>query len=244
MNQNRGRRVNLEDAMYKLLIVEDEMNIANTLKNHFEKYNYDCYIVEVFEKVLDTFQEFQPHLVIMDINLPAFDGYYWSRKIRQISNCPIMILSARMSGLDQVYGIENGADDFITKPFLMDVILAKVNGQIRRVYGEYAKNPQTRKLKVGNSTLNLDTVRLFTPEHETMLTIKELQLCSTLFEAFPNVVTRQQLLAAIWDDETFVEENTLTVNIVRLRKKLESIHSSLEITTIRGIGYQLAEKSL
>ncbi|WP_106497233.1 response regulator transcription factor [Lentibacillus sp. Marseille-P4043] len=230
--------------MYKLLIVEDEVNIANTLKIHFEKYNYDCHIVEDFERVLDTFQEFQPHLVIMDINLPAFDGYYWSRKIRQVSNCPIMILSARMSELDQVYGIENGADDFITKPFLMDVVLAKVNGQIRRVYGEYAKDSQTRMLKEGNTTLNLDTFRLFTPEQETTLTIKELQLCSVLFEAFSNVVTRQQLLAAIWDDESFVEENTLTVNIVRLRKKLESIYSSLEITTIRGIGYQLAEKIL
>ncbi|WP_026906870.1 response regulator transcription factor [Paucisalibacillus globulus] len=230
--------------MYKLLIVEDEMNIANTLKNHFEKYNYDCHIVEDFERVLDTFQEFQPHLVIMDINLPAFDGYYWSRKIRQVSNCPITILSARMSELDQVYGIENGADDFITKPFLMDVVLAKVNGQIRRVYGEYAQDLNNRTLKKGNTTLNLDTFRLFTHEQETTLTIKELQLSSVLFEALPNVVTRQQLLAAIWDDETFVEENTLTVNIVRLRKKLEAIQSSLEITTIRGIGYQLTEKSL
>lgn len=230
--------------MYKLLIVEDEMNIANTLKNHLEKYNYDCYIVVDFERVLDVFQDFQPHLVIMDINLPAFDGYYWSRKIRQASNCPIMILSARMEVVDQVYGIENGADDFITKPFLMDVVLAKINGQIRRVYGEYAKDSQTRILKMGNTTLNLDTVRLFTPKHEIILSLKELQLCSILLEAFPNVVTRQQLLAAIWDDESFVEENTLTVNIVRLRKKLEAIHSSLEISTIRGIGYQLTERSL
>lgn len=167
--------------MYKLLIVEDEMNIATTLKNHFQKYQYECRIVEDFEKVLDIFQEFQPHLVIMDINLPAFDGYYWSRKIRQVSNCPIMILSARMSESDQVYGIENGADDFITKPFLMDVVLAKINGQIRRVYGEYAKDSQTRMLQKGNTTLNLDTVRLFTPENETLLTLKELQLCSLLF---------------------------------------------------------------
>ncbi|MFE8697119.1 response regulator transcription factor [Cytobacillus sp. FJAT-53684] len=229
--------------MYKILVVEDEMNIANTLRNHLKKYNYDCHIVEDFERVLDIFQEFQPHLVIMDINLPAFDGYYWSRKIRQVSNCPITILSARISELDQVYGIENGADDFITKPFLMDVVLAKINGQIRRVYGEYANDLQTRMLNEGNTTLNLDTFRLFTSEQETTLTIKELQLCSVLFEAFPNVVTRQLLLSAIWDNETFVEENTLTVNIVRLRKKLEAIHSSLEIMTIRGIGYQLMEKS-
>lgn len=230
--------------MYTILIVEDEMNIANTLKNHLEKYGYQCHIVFDFERVLDIFQEVEPHLVIMDINLPAFDGYYWSRKIRQVSNCPIMILSARVSELDQVYGIENGADDFITKPFVIDVVLAKINGQIRRVYGEYAQDSQKRTLKRGNTVLNLDAVRLSTPDKEELLTVKELMLCSMLFEAFPNVVSRQQLLSAIWDEEMFVEENTLTVNIKRLRKKLEGIHSSLEIATIRGIGYQLREKDI
>ncbi|UPL47413.1 MULTISPECIES: response regulator transcription factor [Bacillus] len=228
--------------MYKLLIVEDEMNIADTLKNHLEKYGYHCLIVEDFQKVLEIFQDFQPHLVIMDVTLPAFDGYYWSRKIRQISNCPIVILSARMSEADQVYGIENGADDFITKPFLLGVVLAKINGQIRRIYGEYARNVQEKIIKIGNTTLNLDTVRLCTPNQEELLTIKELQLCTMFFEAHPNVVTRQQLLTAIWDEEEFVEENTLTVNIARVRKKLEAIHSTLEIKTIRGIGYQLTEK--
>ncbi|GIN70317.1 DNA-binding response regulator [Bacillus sp. J14TS2] len=229
--------------MYKILIVEDETSIASTLKNHIEKYGYECHIVEDFEKILDIFQEIEPHLVIMDINLPAFDGYYWSRKIRQVSTCPIMILSARMSEIDQVYGIENGADDFITKPFVMDVVLAKINGQIRRIYGEYAKDTKSRILKKGNTALNLDTVRLSTSIEEEVLTVKELQLCNMLFEAFPNVVSRQQLLAAIWDEEAFVEENTLTVNIKRLRNKLETIHSSLEVKTIRGIGYQLMEKN-
>ncbi|MBD8004372.1 response regulator transcription factor [Bacillus norwichensis] len=230
--------------MYTVLIVEDEKTIADTLRSHLEKYGYQCHIVLDFERVLDMFQEIEPHLVIMDINLPAFDGYYWSRKIRQVSNCPIMILSARVSELDQVYGIENGADDFITKPFVMDVVLAKINGQIRRVYGEYAQESQKRMLKRGNTVLNLDAVRLSTPDEEELLTVKELMLCSMLFEAFPNVISRQQLLSAIWDEEMFVEENTLTVNIKRLRKKLEEIHSSLEIATIRGIGYQLREKDI
>lgn len=230
--------------MYKILIVEDDMDIAQTLKNQLAKYGYQGTIVDNFDKVLEAFQALQPHLVLMDINLPAFDGYYWSRKIRQVSNCPIMILSARMSDADQVYGIENGADDFITKPFSLEVVLAKINGQIRRTYGEYAMDASARILQKGNTTLNIDTVRLSTTDKEELLTVKELRLCTILFEAYPNVVTRQQLLSAIWDDETFVEENTLTVNIVRLRKKLEAIHSSLEITTIRGIGYQLSEKSI
>ncbi|GIO22689.1 response regulator transcription factor [Oceanobacillus sp. J11TS1] len=229
--------------MYKILIVEDEIEIATTLKSHIERYGYECHIVEEFEKVLDVFQEIEPHLVILDINLPAFDGYYWSRKIRQVSTCPIMILSARMSEIDQVYGIENGADDFIIKPFLLDVVLAKINGQIRRIYGEYAKEPESRILRKGNTALNLDMVRLSTMEKEEMLTVKELRLCHMLFENFPHVVTRQQLLSSIWDEEGFVEENTLTVNIKRLREKLKSIHSSLEVKTIRGIGYQLMEES-
>ncbi|UOE94302.1 response regulator transcription factor [Alkalihalobacillus sp. LMS39] len=227
--------------MYRILIVEDEVSITDTLKNRLEKYGYECHTIEDFKRVLDVFEKTEPHLVIMDINLPYFDGYYWSRKIRQISTCPIMILSARMSELDQIYGIENGADDFITKPFIMDVVVAKINGQIRRTYGEYAKNAE-RRIVLGNTTLNLDTVRLSTPIHEEVLTVKELQLCNMFFEASPSVVTRQQLLSVIWDEEGFVEENTLTVNIKRLRNKIENIQSSLELKTIRGIGYQLMEK--
>ncbi|HFU7090027.1 TPA: response regulator transcription factor [Bacillus cereus] len=228
--------------MYKVLIVEDEMNIADTLKKHLEKHGYHCRIIEDFERILDIFQDFQPHLVIMDINLPAFDGYYWSRKIRQISNCPIVILSARMNEVDQVYGIENGADDFITKPFLLGVVLAKINGQIRRIYGEYAKNIRVRILNKGNTILNFNTMRLCTPNQEKLLTVKEFKLCTMFFEAYPNIVTRQQLLTVIWSEEEFIEENTLTVNIARLRKKLDAIDSNLEINTIRGIGYQLTEK--
>lgn len=229
--------------MYKILIIEDESLIAQELKLHLEKYQYDCYILENFEHVLEEFQEINPHLVLMDINLPAFDGYYWSRKIRQESNCPIIILSARMSEIDQVYGIENGADDFITKPFSKDVVLAKMNSQIRRNYGEYSQGSVARTIEVNGTVLNLDTVRLVTACNEEPLTVKELQLCQILFEAFPNVVTRQQLLSAIWDEESFVEENTLTVNIKRLRTKLEDVQAALEVKTIRGIGYQLWEKA-
>lgn len=232
----------VEEMMYKILIVEDEKQIANELKHHIEKYGYHCVIAKDFVTILELFQQVKPHLVIMDINLPAFDGYYWSRKIRQQSTCPIVILSARLSEIDQVYGIENGADDFITKPFSMDVILAKINGQIRRSYGEYAQEIGTRTFIVHDTTLNLDTVRLTTKQVEETLSVKELQLCHILFEAYPNVVTRQQLLSAIWDDETFVEENTLSVNIGRLRTKLKKIQSALEIKTIHGIGYQLLEK--
>lgn len=234
---------NLGDFMYKILIVEDEIDITSTLKSQIEKYGYECHIVKKFEKVIDVFQELEPHLIIIDINLPASDGYYWLRKIRQVSTCPIMIMFDQMSEIDQIHAIEDGADNFITKPFILNVVLAKINSLIRRNYGEYAKEEESRILRKGNTTLKLDTVCLSTEKKEEMLTVKELRLCRMLFENFSHVVTREQLLSALWDEKEFVEENTLTVNIKRLWKKLESVNSSLEVKTIRGIGYQLIEKS-
>ncbi|HBJ01763.1 response regulator transcription factor [Lysinibacillus sp. UBA5990] len=227
--------------MYKIYIVEDDSNIASLIVEHLSKYQFECHTVQRFQHIIEEFNDIQPHLVIMDINLPTFDGYFWSRKIRQLSICPIIIVSARVNDIDQVYGIENGADDFITKPFSLDVFMAKVNGLLRRTYGEYASF-DTSTITIANTTLNPDTVRLQTGSNESLLTLKEMQLSKLLFEAYPNVVARQKLLSAIWDDETFVEENTLSVNIGRLRRKFEAIHSQLEIKTIRGLGYQLVEE--
>lgn len=226
--------------MYKIYIIEDDANIASLIVEHLTKYQYECHTVQHFTHITEEFNNIQPHLVIMDINLPTYDGYFWSRKIRQLSTCPIIIVSARVNDIDQVYGIENGADDFITKPFSLDVFMAKVNGLLRRTYGEYALT-ESSSITIANTTLNPDTVRLQAEGNESLLTLKEMQLSKLLFEAFPNVVPRQKLLSAIWDVETFVEENTLSVNIGRLRRKMEAIHSKLEIKTIRGLGYQLVE---
>ncbi|GAB0169995.1 response regulator transcription factor [Lysinibacillus sp. CTST325] len=226
--------------MYKIYIIEDDPNISKIIVEHLSKYQFECHTVQQFNHIAEEFQAIQPHLVVMDINLPTYDGYFWSRKIRQLSKCPIIIVSARVNDIDQVHGIENGADDFITKPFSLDVLMAKVNGLIRRTYGEYASS-ESNSISIANTTLNANTVRLYTEKHESLLTLKEMQLSKLLFEAYPNVVPRQKLLSAIWDDESFVEENTLSVNIGRLRKKFETIQSRLEIKTIRGLGYQLVE---
>jgi len=226
--------------MYKIYIIEDDPNISKIIVEHLTKYQFECSTVQQFNHIVEEFQSIQPHLVVMDINLPTYDGYFWSRKIRQLSKCPIIIVSARVNDIDQVHGIENGADDFITKPFSLDVLMAKVNGLIRRTYGEYASS-ESNSISIANTTLNSDTVRLYTEKHESLLTLKEMQLSKLLFEAYPNVVPRQKLLSAIWDDESFVEENTLSVNIGRLRKKFETTQSRLEIKTIRGLGYQLVE---
>lgn len=229
----------LNIVQHKILLVEDDISIANMLAEHIEKYGYKCVIAEDFNNILNIFIEEKPHVVLLDINLPKYDGYYWCRKIRQISNQPIILISARNSESEQVMGIESGADDYITKPFYFDVVLAKIKSQIRRIYGEYSQENETQILTKGNTSLNLNTLRLSTSTHEEVLTVTELKLCHELFENYPQVSTRQQLFSAIWSEENFVEENTLTVNVRRLRQKLKAIQSSLSIETVRGMGYQL-----
>lgn len=227
---------------YKILLVEDDPSIATLLSQHIEKYGYSCVVATDFEHILDLFIAEAPDIVLLDITLPKFDGYFWCRKIRQISKQPIILISARDSESEQVMGIESGADDYITKPFYFDVVIAKIKSQLRRVYGEYSTSNETHVLTRGNTSLNADSLQLSTPTGEEFLTVTELKLCQVLFKAFPNVASRQQLFAAIWDEGSFVEENTLTVNVKRLRTKLKGIQSNLEIKTIRGMGYQLVEE--
>lgn len=131
---------------YKIMLVEDDASLAKLLSSHIEKYGYKSIVVRDFDKVLDTFMEVNPHLVLLDINLPKYDGYYWCRRIRQVSTKPIILISARDGEMDQVLGIESGADDYITKPFYYDVVMAKIKSQLRRCYGEFAPDgSQERK---------------------------------------------------------------------------------------------------
>lgn len=229
---------------YNILIIEDEVLIRNQLKEYLEAHDFTCTIETNFENIMETFHESNPHLILMDINLPVFDGYYWARKIRQTSTVPIIIVSARNSDIDQIYGIENGADDFITKPFSFELLMVKINSHLRRVYGEYAPTENLQStLTIGETSLNIDTLELSTPKLNESLSITELKLAKSLFKSYPNLVKRQKLFSVIWDENSFVEENTLTVNIKRLRNKLSLVNSDLEIRTIRGAGYQLVNKN-
>lgn len=229
---------------YNILIIEDEVLIREQLKEYLEAHDFTCTIETNFENIMETFNKSNPHLVLMDINLPVFDGYYWARKIRQTSTIPIIIVSARNNDIDQIYGIENGADDFITKPFSFELLMVKINSHLRRVYGEYAPTENRQNiLTIGQTNLNIDTVELSNSDFNESLSITELKLAKSLFEAYPNLVKRQKFFSVIWDEHDFVEENTLTVNIKRLRNKLSLVHSDLEIRTIRGAGYQLVNKN-
>lgn len=225
--------------MAKILIIEDDPKIATLLQNHLQKYGYHAILTEDFDKIIDVFNREQPDLVLLDINLPSFDGFYWCRQIRKISTCPILFLSARSGEMDQVMALENGGDDFITKPFVYEVVTAKIRSSLRRAYGEYAPKVKERIIELNDLTLFIERLELTRDKKRVTLTKKEAVLLEILMNRSPRVVSREILLEKLWDDQAFVDENTLSVNVTRVRKKLKDLDIDEAIETIRGAGYRL-----
>ncbi|SRR5690606_13021734 len=225
--------------MTKILIVEDDPKIAKLLQNYLEKYNYRATITEDFENVIDIFKKVNPALVLLDVNLPSYDGYYWCRQIRALSTCPILFISARAGEMDQVMALENGADDYITKPFHYEVVMAKIRSNLRRAYGEYAPKPEERVMHLNGLTLYMERLELEVEGATVTLTKKEAVLLEMLMEKSPRVVAREDILEKLWDDQSFVDENTLNVNVTRLRKRLQELGIENVIETVRGVGYRL-----
>lgn len=225
--------------MAKILIIEDDPKIASLLQNHLQKYGYAAVITEDFDAIIDGFQRVQPDLVLLDINLPSFDGFYWCRQIRQLSTCPILFLSARSGEMDQVMALENGGDDYITKPFAYEVVMAKIRSSLRRAYGEYAPNVKERTVELDGLTLFIERLELVKDSKVIPLTKKEAVLLELLMNRSPRVVSRELLLEKLWDDQSFVDENTLNVNVTRVRKKLQELQIENAIETARGAGYRL-----
>lgn len=225
--------------MQKIMIVEDDPKIADHLKKHIEKYGYEVTSVTDFDHVMDEFYKSKPQLVLLDINLPSFDGYYWCRQIRKESVCPVIFISARIGEMDQVMALENGGDDYITKPFSAEIVMAKIRSQLRRAYGEYASRVEERVLE--NNGLKLYPERLeLTFETKTVsLSKKESDIIESLMERYPRVAGREDLLEKLWDDQTYIDENTLNVNITRVRKKLQELGLEGVVETVRGAGYRL-----
>ncbi|MFD1448777.1 winged helix-turn-helix domain-containing protein [Oceanobacillus profundus] len=225
--------------MAKILIIEDDPKIALLLQNHLEKYGYEAVITEQFDAVTEVFKLVLPDLVLLDINLPSFDGFYWCRQIRQISTCPILFISARSGEMDQVMALENGGDDFITKPFAYEVVTAKIRSSLRRAYGAYAPKVKERVVELNGLTLYVERMELGKDKGLVSLTKKEAVLLEVLMKRSPRVVAREVLLEKLWDDQSFVDENTLNVNVTRVRKKLQDLSIEDAIETIRGAGYRL-----
>ncbi|MCD9021903.1 response regulator transcription factor [Cohnella silvisoli] len=225
--------------MQRIMICEDDPKLSAILKSNIEKYGYDTGVVQEFDRVVEFFQSYDPHLVLMDVNLPKYDGFYWCRQIRALSKCQILFISARSGEMDQVMALEYGADDYITKPFHLEVLMAKIRSQMRRAYGEYAPNTEERIVKLFGLFLYPERLEMELNGNNNQLTKKEAVLLEILIQQSPRVVSREALLEKLWDDQAFVDENTLNVNITRLRKKLQEIGIDNGIETVRGAGYRL-----
>lgn len=223
---------------HRIFVVEDDVKIASLLAETLRKYQYEVAIVQNFEQVIEECLSFNPHLVLLDINLPTYDGYYWCRKLRQYTKCPILFISARSGEMDQIFALENGGDDFITKPFNYEIVLAKIRSHLRRTYGEYSTRQEERTIKQGQLTLYLERMELQIKELIVPLQKKECVILGLLMGQAPKVVGRDRLLEELWDDQAFVDENTLNVNMTRVRKKLADYNILSTIETVRGAGYR------
>lgn len=224
---------------YKIFIVEDDLSISTLLQENIDKYGFEAKAAANFEDIMLDFIEFNPDLVLLDVNLPKYDGFYWCRKIRQQSKIPIIFISARDSGMDQVMALESGADDYITKPFYYDVVIAKIKSQIRRAFGDYAPKMDERIVEVEGLIFYPERSEIEFNGEKEIITKREGILLECLMQKYPKVVSRDLLLEKIWDDLEFVEENTLSVNISRARKRLQTLGIINGIETIRGAGYRL-----
>lgn len=224
---------------HKIYIVEDDISISTLLKDYIEKYGFEVVVEENFDDIMVTFEKIKPDLVLLDVNLPKFDGFYWCRCIRQQSNLPIIFISARDGNVDQIRALESGADDYITKPFYYDVVMAKIKSHIRRVYGEYSPKIDERIVELDGLKFYPERLELELGGKVLIITKKEGILIECLIRKYPKVVSRDYLLEKIWDDIEFVEENTLNVNVSRIRKRFEELGIDNAIQTVRGLGYKL-----
>ena len=222
--------------MYRIFLVEDDETIARLIKKHLEKWGYEVSTVQDFGNVLGEFAVCDPQLVLLDIRLPFYNGHYWCTQIRQVSKVPIIFLSSVSDNMNIVMAMNMGADDFIPKPFDLEVLTAKVQALLRRSY-DFAGSSSMLEHK--GMLLNLSDATLLYQEQKVELTKNELKILQTLIENKMQVVTRETLMTRLWESDMYVDENTLSVNVNRLRKKLTSIGLEDSILTKKGIGYQI-----
>ena len=225
--------------MYKILIVEDDSTISEQIGKHLEKWGYETACAGDFENILTQFIAFDPQLVLLDIGLPFYNGYYWCSEIRKISQVPVVFISSASDNMNIVMAMNMGGDDFIMKPFDLEVLLAKVQAILRRTY---SFQKQSSVMEHGNVILNLTDMSLLYQGTRIELSKNEFRILQLLYEHAGNTVSRENIMKRLWDNECFVDDNTLTVNMNRLRKKLEEMGIHDFILTKKGVGYQLAVK--
>lgn len=220
--------------MYRIFLVEDDRSIADALRHQLEQWDFEVHVAENFRKVLAEFSAFQPHLVLMDIALPCYNGYHWCQEIRQVSKVPIVFLSSASDNMNLIMAIHMGGDDFIAKPFDWNVLLAKIQALLRRTYDF---GGQVSVLEHREAMLNIADAVLTYHGQRIDLTKNEYRILQMLMEHKGKVVSREALMQRLWETDSFVDENTLTVNVNRLRKKLDQAGLHDFIHTKVRMGY-------
>ena len=220
--------------MYKVLIIEDDRGIAEAIKAQAEMWDLEARCVQNFRNVLTEFSEFDPHLILLDIGLPFFNGYHWCNEIRKVSKIPIIFISSVSDNMNIIMAMNMGGDDFIAKPFDQSVLMAKIQALLRRTYdfktGVTALENRGVILNTADNTITYQGERIELSKNEN-------RILFALMEAKGKVVSREKLMERLWETDSFVDENTLTVNVNRLRKKLEAAGITSFITTKFGLGY-------
>lgn len=220
--------------MYKILLVEDDEIISKSIKQHLENWGFEVIATRDFKNITNEFTECNAHIVLLDLILPFYDGFYWCKEIRKISNVPIVFLSSASDNMNIVMAVNMGGDDFISKPFNVSVLLAKIQAILRRTYD---MPNGISILEHKGIILNLNDITLSYRDKSIELTKNEFRILETLLVNKGKIVSRDTLMMKLWQDDNYVEENTLTVNVTRLRKKLEDLAIDDFIKTKVGCGY-------
>lgn len=222
--------------MYRILIVEDDEIIAGLVKKHLESWGYQVDLISDFSQVLTEFVRKDPQLVLLDLKLPFFNGFHWCEEIRKISQVPVIFLSSAADNMNMVMAMSKGADDFIAKPFDLEVLVAKVQAILRRTYS-FGNTSNLMEYK--GTVLNLGNGTLTVGEQKLELTKNELKILQILYDHRGQVVSRDAIMTRLWESDSFVDDNTLTVNVTRLRKKIEGAGLKGFILTKKGMGYMV-----
>ena len=222
--------------MFKILVVEDDKTIAEEIISALTKRGYEGKIIDDFQKVLESFIEYKPEMVLMDINLPFYDGFYWCGKIRMLSKVPIIFISSRTEEMDIVVATNMGGDDYIIKPFSLRILMTKISALLRRTYS-YFDDSSMEVITHKGLILNLKDDTIMYQGVKSELTKNEFRILHILIKNKGTIVSRERIIRELWEDESFVDDNTLTVNIARLRKRLEDIGLENYIDTKKKQGY-------
>lgn len=222
--------------MYKILIVEDDMVIAKSMKNILYEWNYETKFIVDFKDVIAQFVQFDPHLVLLDISLPFFNGYHWCSEIRKISSVPIIFISSMSENMNVIMAVNMGGDDFIAKPFDLNILVAKVQALLRRTYSFGGKMDVIEHKGV---VLNLSSAILEYKNNKIELTKNEFKILQILFENIGKTISRDDIMTRLWESDSYIDDNTLTVNVTRLRKRLADAGICDFVKTKKGIGYMV-----